>query len=214
MPVKIHAVFFDFDGVLVESMLAHARAWRETLNDVGLPIDEQYIMLHEGEKAVDTVSRLLRDNGQRADDDRVQELIKSKTVRYRNYAPHGLVPEARSLTDELKRRGIRCWVVTGSRRMNVQAVISPEEEALFEEILSAENYERGKPDPAPYLAALDRSGLQADECLVLENAPLGVQSATAAGLKTIAITTTLPPEHLSGADEIISSYDELLKFIQ
>ena len=85
--------------------------------------------------------------------------------------------------------------------------------ARFTHIVTPGEYTHGKPDPDPYLTALRRSGFAAEECMVLENAPLGIRSARAAGLLTLAITTTLLADYLTEANVVISSYHELLTYV-
>jgi beta-phosphoglucomutase len=208
----IQAVLFDFDGVLVDSMPAHVKAWQQILAEIGITPPDLYIELHEGEKAEVTVSRLLTEHGQDASPQRVLELITRKRSLYHQSAPTGLVPAARSLVDELRRRTIQSHIVTGSILRNLERTISVGELALFTTITAADDYEFGKPHPAPYLTGLARTGCVAADCLVLENAPLGIRSARAAGLKTLAIATTLPASYLGAADHIITSYEELLDY--
>lgn len=207
------AVFFDFDGTLIDSMPAHVVAWEQILGEIGIQLDDLYFQLHEGEKAEDTIARLLKENGMNWSDEDQFELIERKRKLYRSQAPSGLIPEAADLVRELNRRGIACDIVTGSIRSNMDAVMSPEEFALFRRIYTPAEYGKGKPAPDPYLAALTQSGLSSEQCMALENAPLGVESAKAAGLRTVAITTTLPPKYLQDADHVIHNFAELLNLL-
>jgi len=212
--LRTRAVFFDFDGTLIDSMPAHVAAWGSILRDAGIELQDKYFEMHEGEKAEDTIERLLLDNGMDLSKAERDALIERKRTLYRTMAPKGLIPEACALVIALRGRGVFCDIVTGSIKQNMTAVLSEEEMSLFRNIVTPEDYSKGKPQPDPYLTALNLSGLAPEECIVLENAPLGIQSAKAAGLYTVAITVTLPPYELSGADKIISSFPEFLDCIK
>jgi len=210
---KIKAVFFDLDGTLIDSMPAHVKAWQTILRDVGIEMDELFIKMAEGEKADDTLKRLRQDFGLKATDEDLQQLLARKRTLYWTLAPRGMIPEARELVLELCARGVQCDIVTGSVRSNMDGVVPEEDVARFTHIVTPGEYTHGKPDPDPYLTALRRSGFAAEECMVLENAPLGIRSARAAGLLTLAITTTLLADYLTEANVVISSYHELLTYV-
>lgn len=210
----IKAVFFDFDGTLIDSIPAHVIAWEQILGEIGIHLDDHYVQMNEGERAEDTVARLLAEHGLDYSAEQQEALIEKKRMLYRSMAPKGLIPEAVEILRELNRRGIACDIVTGSIRSNLEAVMSDEEFALFRHIYTPAEYGKGKPAPDPYTTALRGSGLSAEECLVLENAPLGIRSAKAAGLRTAAITTTLPPQYLSEADHVIHGFAEFLPLLE
>lgn len=86
--------------------------------------------------------------------------------------------------------------------------------ALFDAIVSAEDVTGTKPDPEPYLLALEKLSVPADRAVVVENAPLGVQAAKAAGLRVIAVPTTNPPGSLRGADAVIPSLGDVARVLE
>jgi beta-phosphoglucomutase len=211
--MKTRAVFFDFDGTLIDSMPAHVMAWAEILGEIGIELEDTYFQMNEGEKAEDTISRLLGENGKSYTEEQTLALIEKKRKLYRTMAPKGLIPEARVMLDQLREKGVALDIVTGSIRSNIEAVLSDDEMSLFRNIVTPTEYKKGKPDPDPYVTALRLSELQMDECAVLENAPLGIRSARAAGLVTVAITTTLPPKFLSEATHIIHRFEDFLPLL-
>jgi HAD superfamily hydrolase (TIGR01509 family) len=116
----------------------------------------------------------------------------------------------------IQSRGHQIWVVTGSGMRslldNLNAVLPP----VFQRdrMITAFDVVKGKPDPEPYLKAWERSGLAKEQCVVIENAPLGVRSAKAAGLTVYAVNTgILTREDLlqAGADKVFDSMQELLE---
>jgi beta-phosphoglucomutase len=207
------AAFLDHDGVLVDSMPAHVKAWKMMLQEIGIEEDELLFYLREGEKAEDTIAYVLEKHGRLSTPEERLALVERKRELYRGTAPHGLKPEANELIQALRQRQVQCLIVTGSNRRNVDRTITRDQQALFATIITADDYQRGKPEPDPYLAALMKSGFAPAECRVLENAPLGVRAAKAAGITTIAIKSTLPVEYLSEADYIIEHYLEFLNYL-
>jgi beta-phosphoglucomutase len=191
----------------------HERAWQQVLSEIGIHPPPLCIRLHEGEKAEVTVRKLLREWDREASDSEVAALISRKRELYRQTASHGLIPAARRAVEKLLADGIHCSIVTGSVRANMNGVLSAEEIALFHPVVTAEMYDHGKPHPEPYLKAAEALGLSPHECIVVENAPLGIQSAKAAGIKVVALTVTLPREHLEEADVILERHEDLLNII-
>jgi beta-phosphoglucomutase-like phosphatase (HAD superfamily) len=105
-------------------------------------------------------------------------------------------------------------VATGSRRHEVELLLETAGiRTHFEAIVSADDVERGKPDPESYLKALDAlnqtgkrtTAIKADECAVIEDSKHGIVSAHAAGMKCVAVATSYPTFELSGADLIVPS---------
>lgn len=199
----IKAVLFDLDGVLIDSMPHHVRAWQTVLSEFGIFVSEERLRRHEGEKAKVTIGRIAREHGLDFSDEKLEELVEKKRQIYRKTAPRGMTPTARQTVDTLRECGYETAIVTGSVRPNLEWALSEEERNLFKVIITSEACTNGKPHPEPYLKAAKNLELAAENCLVIENAPLGIQSAKAAGMTCIALTTTLPAEELSQADQII-----------
>lgn len=209
------AIFFDMDGVLYDSMPMHSKAWFQVFRENGLDVDEIEPYLNEGATAVYTVRKLFRKYLNKDVSDEVCEKIKN-----RKHYIMGSMPEAgimccmKDLLDLVKKEGIDCWVVTGSAQSNLLDRLEHEFEGCImrDKMITAHDVRHGKPNPEPYLKALKKSGYKASESIVIENAPLGVESAKAAGLFTIAINTgPLDPSVLkeAGADIVLSGSREL-----
>lgn len=203
------AVLFDLDGVLIDSMPHHVAAWQTIFSRLGVDIPAEVLRRSEGEKAKITIRRLAEEHGLHLSDAQLEELVEKKRRIYRQNAPRGLRPAARRAVEGCRRQGLKTAIVTGSVRPNIEWTLSPDERQLFDVIISSEICENSKPYPEPYLAAAKRLSLAPVDCLVIENAPLGIRSAKAAGMTCVAITTTLPADELDGADLIIPDLDHL-----
>jgi beta-phosphoglucomutase len=114
-----------------------------------------------------------------------------------------LYPETLTLIDGFQEHGLRLGLVTSSR-MNLVEQIWEDHQILnrFDTIVTADDVTRFKPNPDPYLKALEKLKQEPESCLVVENAPAGIEAAKAAGLICYAVTTTLPRESLYQADKI------------
>jgi beta-phosphoglucomutase len=207
--VDIKAVLFDLDGVLIDSMPHHVSAWQEVFRQEGVEVPEMVFRLAEGEKAGLTIRKLAKEHHLDWSDEKLDEMIAKKRRIYRSRAPRGMRPQAKKAVLFCQSQGWKTGIVTGSVQSNLNWMLSEEERSLFDLILSSEYYLNGKPDPEPYLNAARALGVEPEHCLVIENAPLGIRSAKAAGMTCIALTTTLPAEELHEADLIIGDLDEI-----
>lgn len=206
---SVKALLFDMDGVLIDSMPYHVSAWQQIFAQHGVEIPSEVLRRSEGEKAKITIKKLARKHGIDWSDDQLDQLVEKKRRIYRQSAPRGLRPLARMVLDYCRSHNLKTAIVTGSVRPNLEWTLSPEERGLFNVIISSEQYKQGKPHPEPFLKAAEELKIDPADCLVIENAPLGIQSAKAAGMKCLAIATTLPPEDLTDADLVVPDLDRL-----
>lgn len=212
---NLKAVFFDMDGVLFDSMPLHAEAWLKTFSAYGLHLSAEEPYMNEGSTAQYTVKRMFQKYLNKEASDDLAEAIKQKKHDYMALLPQPEIIQAMPLLlQNIAGSGIDCWVVTGSG----QAILIDRLEKEFhpalkrEKMITANDVKKGKPDPEPYLMAMKKSGYGLHQSLVVENAPLGVRSAKAAGLFTIAINTgPINESHLwdAGADLVFASSNEL-----
>ena len=119
----------------------------------------------------------------------------------------------------LKDRGDAIWVVTGSGQKTLLNQLNDHFPGVFtrERMVTAFDVTHGKPDPEPYLKAWEGSGLSKSQCVVVENAPLGVRAGKAAGLYTIAVNTGILPDELlidEGADRVFGNMQALYEWLK
>lgn len=208
-----HALLFDMDGVIVHTMPDHFRAWQETLQSVGVQVDKLEIYAREGEPGMVTLSGILAKYGKELTGEEKQHLLQQKESLFKQIVSPSLFPGIENLIEEVKQRGYRLALVTGTSKNEEESILPSRLSNLFEVIVTGDNVSRGKPAPDPYLKALDSLGIKADEALVIENAPYGIQSAKSAGLACIAVTTSLPKEYLQDADIILDSVEEVRRLL-
>jgi beta-phosphoglucomutase len=210
--MNLKAILFDMDGVLVDSMNYHMQSWKQLLEIYGIYITEQFIYEHEGAMGIDIIRTLFDKAGSAVDEDQILEIYdqQNRIFREEYLGKVRLYPETLSLIDGFQQRGWRLGLVTSSR-MNLVEQIWEDHHCLdrFDTIVTADDVTRFKPNPDPYLKALEKLKQESEGCLVVENAPAGIEAAKAAGLICYAVATTLPWESLCRADKIFPDLGSL-----
>ncbi|GAB4341327.1 MAG: HAD family phosphatase [Calditrichia bacterium] len=205
----MQALLFDFDGVIVQSMEDHYEGWRQALLEFGIEMPPEELYMLEGQGARVVASQLTRKyNLYSVSSD---YLAEKKNAIYDKIKKIRFYPNLLDVLNWGKERELKMAVVTGGGRDRVVKTL--EEFGLsdyFMAIVTADDVENTKPSPEPYLAAAQFLGVKPEDCLVIENAPLGIRSGKAAGMKVVAITTTLTPKYLKEADVVVNSFLELL----
>jgi len=112
--------------------------------------------------------------------------------------------------DLLERKKISTAIVTGASRVRISEHLDPKIAKQLDALITADDVVNTKPHPEPYLNAVKKLGKKAENCIVVENAILGLQSAIAAGCRTYALETTLNKEDLVLAEEVFSNHKDLL----
>ena len=210
------AVFFDMDGVLYDSMGHHAEAWSNAFRHFGIDFPKEMVYQNEGRTSQSTINLVYQQNEKRdATDVEINQIYSKKTELIEFYPDAIPFEGAIELMETLKKQGIDIWVVTGSSQDKfLNALLQDFGEFISpNQVVSGKDVKHGKPHPEPYLIALKKSGWKPEEVVVIENAPLGIQSAKAAGIFTIAINTGILADSLlweSGADLIIKNYNEFI----
>ena len=217
---KIKAVFFDQDGVLYNSMPYHAKSWAWAMTKHGMPYTEIECYRNEGR----TSTGVIQEHHQRifgtpASQELIEAVYKDKSNMFTEMTGGfpGIIPNVDKVLQYLHEQGIQCWVVTGSGQRNLINALNETFDNVFSGIISSFDVQKGKPDPEPYLKAWEKSGFRKDECMVVENAPLGVRAAKAAGLFTVAVNTGPLDNQLlwdEKADIVLPNMETLLQLLK
>lgn len=209
MTKNLKAIFFDMDGILVDSMKYHVAAWKKAFAKFGFYPDELEFYLNEGVKHPITVRERLKKLGlDNPDEEFVRKIYTLKREIFDRIADIKPTEGVLELLKKLKGK-IRLAVVTGGVPPVVDRVISQFFEGYFDFVVNYESTEKGKPNPQPYLYAVELSGLAKERILAIENAPTGIASAVDAGLTCWAICTTLEAKYLKRAHRIFRDFKEL-----
>lgn len=220
LPSGIKAALVDMDGVLYDSMPFHARSWHKLFTDLGVTTsnpDEYY--LYEGMKGSDTIGMILQRELHRATtEEERNEIYSRKAELFRHCGDAPPMPGADMMLQGLRKHGLDTILVTGSAQGSLLDGLDRDYPGFFpkDKRVTALDVKNGKPHPEPYLKGLEKAGVSAGEAIVVENAPLGVRSAKAAGCFTIAVTTGPVPRKAfedEGADLIFPDMISFAKWL-
>jgi len=210
------AVLFDMDGVLYNSMPNHAIAWQRSMARFGLNMTALDAYATEGARGIDTIRHMVKiQKGEDISEAEAQMMYDEKTRQFHELPTPSVMEGIPELMAQIKADGLTIGVVTGSgQRPLINRLIHDFGVYLDRShIVTAYDVSKGKPDPDPYLTGLKRVGnLLPYEAIVIENAPLGVESGSAAAIFTIAVNTgPLPMSMLenAGANLCFSSMTDL-----
>ena len=211
------------DGVLFDSMPGHAYAWVKAMERYGLSMTREEVYMNEGRTGAGTINAVAqRTWGRNATEEEIQAIYAAKSEEFNKYfeargeAP--VIPGVIDVLNTVRARGLMRVIVTGSGQLSLLDNLNRHFPGQFtkELMVTAFDVKKGKPDPEPYLMGLKKAGITADEAIVVENAPLGVQAAHAAGIYTIAVNTGPLPDSalwVAGADLVLPNMKALGKWI-
>ncbi|MCK4357950.1 MAG: HAD family phosphatase [Candidatus Cloacimonetes bacterium] len=211
MPVK--GILFDLDGVIVDTLHYHFLAWQEMFKRKDGEVKELTVLIHEGRSSKEILPILIKESGIQIPEEKWNDFIEEKRKYYRSIVKVIFYPDALDTVRKLRKLGIKCALVTACAKKNMEKALTSEQRALFNIIVTGDDIPRAKPNPDPYEIAQTQLGYKKEECLVVENAPLGIQSAKAAGIRCAVIATTLPMEYLKGADFYLKKLPDIFKYI-
>jgi sugar-phosphatase len=194
------AILFDLDGVLVDSTRSVDREWRGWARRKG--IDEDAVMaIAHGVRTIEVIRRVAPHLDAEAEAREIEnhEAHDQEGVR--------VMPGAAELVLSIPER--RWGVVTSGSRLLASARLRFCGLPVPGVLVTADDVTNGKPHPEPYLKGAEWLGVSPAECLVIEDAPAGIQSAHAGGMKVIGITSTYGAEALEQADAVVGKLGQI-----
>lgn len=215
IPKMLKAVLFDMDGVLFDSMPNHAYAWSHAMTDFGLKMEPEEVYMNEGRTGKGTINILSNRYWKRdATDEEIQQIYDAKSSLFNTLPEAQPMPGAMDLLNKVHAQGLMRVIVTGSATHALLDRVNAAFPGIFssELMVTAFDVQHGKPNPEPYLMGLKKANIHASEAVVIENAPLGIQAARAAGIFTIAVNTGPLPDsvlHEAGANLVMPSMQYL-----
>jgi len=202
LPRKCDIIIFDFDGVLGMTMEDNYNAWKSAFETRNIVLERMEYFLLEGCNTREVARQFCAKAGIETSPDAIEAIVRHKEAHYASHASFSFYDGVESLIPEL-RRSYTLGLVTGAGCQRLERTAGAAFLSNFAVIVTGDKVTRGKPDPDPYLQAAREANVAAERCIVIENAPLGIEAAHRAGMFCIAVESTLPAEYLAGADMIV-----------
>jgi HAD superfamily hydrolase (TIGR01509 family) len=206
---EIEAVLFDMDGVLVDSVPVHIAAWNRAFGEHDLPtLDRSTYLAMLGRTNMDMITRYADLTSRSLPFSAKRAIIDAKEQHFRTIIKEGpkTTPGVMEWLGFLKGRHIRCSVASSGEMANIVAVLeSLHISDYFISILSGAHLPASKPDPMIFLLAAASLGVKPEKCMVVEDAPAGVEAARSAKMLSCALATSFPPDAFKAADIVLEN---------
>lgn len=212
--MKIKAIIFDLDGVIVSTDKFHYQAWKQIADSLGIPFDEKMNYRLRGVSRRESLERILEGySGAPLTEREKEKLAEQKNDIYRKMlqqmTPEDVAPEVRETLRILRERGYR--TALGSSSKNAKFILEKTELTnAFDAVSDGTNITKSKPDPEVFLKAAEFLKEQPEYCLVVEDAKAGIEAANAAGMKAVAVGAAVVSEMVPYKMESIAELLQIL----
>lgn len=200
---------FDWDGVIIDSSAQHEASWQRLAEEIGKPLPPDHFVRGFGMKNQAIIPQILRwteDPGEIDAFSLRKESLYRDIIRAEGIRP---LPGVIDLLGILDERGVPCAVASSTHRENIEVVFDAiGVRSFFRAVVSAEDVGRGKPDPEVFLKSAEKIDRRPGDCIVFEDALVGIEAGLAAGAKVVAVATTNPLEALGQAHLAVRSLSD------
>ena len=186
----------------------HYKAWKKAFLEYNINIKENQYYQLEGSKLIEIAKLILLENKQSIN--LAESIVQKKEFYYNSNIKIHFYKDVIKIINYLQTIYF-LGIVTATKRKTFEKTIPKNFKKNFKVIITGDDTEYGKPSPEPYLLAAKKLNKKISNCIVIENAPLGIISAKKAGMFCIAISSTVVKSHLTKADIIIDKFNDILK---
>lgn len=206
--MKFKGAIFDLDGVIVNTVPLHFKAWKNMFEEYGRDFTfDDYKNKVDGIPRIDGARAILTD----LSEEELKKAALKKQKYFLDFLNQNGIEVYQStigLIKELKANNIKAAVISSSKNcLNILQKTNIED--LFSVVITGNDVKIGKPSPDIFLLACERLNLRPSECVVFEDAVLGVEAARRAGMKCIGIDRYNNPKRLDNADRVVSDLSEV-----
>jgi len=203
------AVIWDMDGIIVDSARHHLKGWQIVFQERGVNYTEEDFWRNTGKRSDTIIKSVL---GEKISPDEIMAIIREKDETFRQLMGQNIrpLPGVLKLITSLKEHGFKIAIASSAPIKNIRLITqSLKIHNCFDAIVSGWEVTRGKPDPQTFLLTAEKLGVEAERCIVIEDAISGVTASKRAGMPCIAVTNTTPREELRDADLVIDTLEEI-----
>ena len=200
MSIPCHAVIFDLDGVLIDSQAAIRQRWQRWAAHHDIPFEEVKAVYH-GRPMAEVIDAVAPNLDLQEEIARMDRLAAPEDGALRAFAG------AEALLDALPND--RWTIATSGRRSTATGRLQAAGLPMPDTLVTADDVAHGKPAPDPYRLAAERLDFPADQCVVFEDAPAGIESARRAGAAVLGIASHSPPEALRDATAVLDRLSDV-----
>jgi beta-phosphoglucomutase len=208
----LKAIIFDVDGVLVDSMFFQADAWVHVFYEIGINITKEDIYALEGLNDATLIKAIFEKARKEPEPWHFEYLVNKKREAF-EFDKIKPFKNISGCLNQLKRH-FKLAIVSGSNHYMVENVINKFFTGCFEAIITGDDSEQGKPDPTPFLKAVEKLDVTKNECMVIENSPMGVTAARRAEIYCVAVASMLEPDKLQHANLVFRDHFALFAFLK
>lgn len=204
-----YCIIFDMDGVLADTGPIHFESWVNLGKRIGIEFTKEFFNQTFGQQSSEITRKLV---GLEADEELIEEWAYFKEKNYREIVSDKLVPlpGVMEILADLKSKGFKLAVGSSGPSENVDLLLTCLKiKNYFDVIITAAEVKKGKPEPDVFLITAKALNINPENCIVIEDAPVGIEAAKRAGMISIALTTTHNKEELHNAHLIIKDLTEI-----
>jgi len=216
----LRAVIFDFDGVIADSEFLHYKALNKVLNLHGVDVPKEvHWERYLGYTDIENLQAVSDDYNMNLSAEAIRDMARKKAVIFKDLVQEeaAILDGVENLIELLRRHQIRRAICSGAIRADIDQMLAGSAlKEAFEVIVTADDVQKGKPDPQGYILTLQKLNknqtdpIKPGDCVVIEDSHWGLEAAAAAGMHPVAVTNTYPVEQLKEkAEMVIARLDEL-----
>ena len=202
-------ILWDMDGVIADSYSFHFAAWQETFAKRGIKFTKEAFTKLFGARNDFIIGSII---GRELPEGDVKTMVQEKEEIFRRKAIGNIkpFPGAVRLLHAIKKGNFKLCLVSSAPKENINLVLSELNlEKIFDCIVFGQEVSESKPSPQIYLLAAEKLEVPPNDCVVIEDSPLGVKAAKSGGMKCLAIANTHPQQKLEEADKVVDSLENV-----